>query len=949
MGDLTSADFGAYFEAVHERQPFPWQARLLAEVAATGAWPALLDLPTGTGKTAAIDVAVFHLALDPARAPRRVVLVVDRRTVVDQAFERAQKIAGKLRAAAGGVLGEVADRLRALAGAGADPLAVAELRGGMPRDDGWARRPDQPLVAASTVDQVGSRLLFRGYGVSEAMRPIHAGLVGNDALILLDEVHLSQPFRETLDMLRGLRGPARRGLPDRFRVVEMSATPGGERRDAFGLDGEDRRDEVLARRLRAQKPVEIAEPAKRGAFAEACAERAAKLAAPGRVVGVVVNRVATAGEVFDGLRRRLGDRARLFLVTGRMRPLDRDDLDRALGPLVRSERARAGAGAPPVVVVSTQCIEAGADFDFDALVTECASLDALRQRFGRLNRLGEIEDARGVVLARAESLGKEADPLYGDALKKTWAWLQEAPRDFGVDALEMPPRERLAEMLVEPRHAPVMLPAHLDLWAQTWPTPAPDPDVSLWLHGKERRTTAEVQVVWRADVSEAALRSEGALDALLARLDVCPPAGLEAITVPLHAVRAWLTDERAEDLADVEGLAEEEADGRRREKPRGRPALLWRGEESRVVGAGDLHPGATLVVPSAYGGLTERSWDPSSKAAVVDLGDRARWRQTGRAVLRLDGAVHPGWAPLPTPADPDDAGGDDRANVIAWLAALSPGASDGEWLPAALSALRRGRRGPAIVRLPAIPSSAGEPSAGACLAVIGRGRAGDATTEDDGASHTGVAMPLHEHMKGVADWARGFAERCGLPPEVTRDLELAGRWHDAGKVDPRFQRMLHGGSAFKAEVAPEPLAKSATVAGDRAARARARERSGYPRGARHELASVALLTAGASLLDGAADRDLVLHLVASHHGWCRPFAPVAPDPEPVELALDTGGAVVRASSDHGLARLDAGVTDRFWRLVGRYGWLGLAWLEAILRLADHRRSEEEQQPKEVAR
>lgn len=1009
MADLTPEHFSEYFTAVHGKDatPFPWQTRLLQQVARDGRWPETLDLPTGSGKTAAIDVALFQLALDAAlppkerRAARRVVLVVDRRTVVDQGYARARKIADALSKAESGILRIVRERLCSLGGTKA-PLRYAQLRGGMPRDDDWAARPDQPVVAVSTVDQVGSRLLFRGYGVKDAMKPIHAGLLGHDTLILLDEVHLSEPFRQTLAALStyrtmttrrpestsGTNAPDPSGgafaetLPDRWQFVSMSATPGDDK-PCFSLDETDYADARLKRRLDARKPTECREvkvsgreEAKRAAFAEELAKQATRYASAGRIVGVVVNRVATALAVFALLEQRYGTE-HVHLVTGRMRPLDRNDLDRRITELVSSGRTR-DANAPPRIVVSTQCIEAGADFDFDALVTECASLDALRQRFGRLNRLGDIEDAAGTVLVRSDVIAKdEADPVYGAALTKTWAWLAAAPRDFGIRALgrELPPHGELVAMLPPKGRAPVMLPGHLDAWVETNPPPSVDPDVALWLHGVERKKEADVQIVWRADITRELIEHasgaptdarKAALEAILERLEVCPPSGLEALAVPFAAAKAWLerSTSGAPEVADVEAgvsVSRKDDDRDRRASNDGLWAVAWRGADATTaVRASELRPGMTIVVPSTYGGLTRETWDPSASAPVEDLGDRARFIQTGRPTFRLDAARwdKPELFPrLPVPSDDEAATDDPVDDVKPWIDAMSALTSPAvpEWAREILSALSERRS--KLVVVPQLDGVSGS-LAPAYFALVGerapkkhgdpevrsdqeeRGDQ-DVSTEDDGGSAAGVEVPLDEHMQGVKSYAGQFAERCGLPTTLVRDVELAARWHDAGKIDPRFQRWLRGGSPL-AEVAPTPLAKSNVVINDLAARRRARARSGYPVGMRHELASLSLLEAAPELLRDATDKDLVLYLVASHHGWCRPFAPVVEDAEPVELVFQAEGITARASSRNDLAALDSGVAERFWTLVGRYGWFGLAWLEAILRLADHRRSEYEQ-------
>ena len=86
------------------------------------------------------------------------------------------------------------------------------------------------------------------------------------------------------------------------------------------------------------------------------------------------------------------------------------------------------------------------------------------------------------------------------------------------------------------------------------------------------------------------------------------------------------------------------------------------------------------------------------------------------------------------------------------------------------------------------------------------------------------------------------------------------------------------------------------------------------------------------------DFDLLLHLIASHHGRCRPFAPVVEEEAAVAVAY--GGW--NATSDHRLELAGSGVSERYWRLLERYGWYGLAFLESLVRLADQRQSEHEQ-------
>jgi CRISPR-associated endonuclease/helicase Cas3 len=1011
---LASSNFGAFHAAVHDgKQPFAWQQRLLEQIVRDERWPRVLDLPTGAGKTTCIDIALFALALDAENeaknrwSPRRIAMVVDRRIVVDQVAERGRALLRALMTSTDAIIVEVANRLRTLNRTGEEPLGVFTLRGGMPKDDGWARAPDQPLVIASTVDQVGSRMLMQGYGVSQGMKPVHAGLLANDTLLLLDEVHLSEPFRQTLDQLAQLRERfSENDVKNRFSHAFLSATPGAGTAPPFVLLEEEKRpDSPLGPRLHARKPVRLVEVKDRTALEEECIEHAKALLERHRTVAVVVNRVASASVIAQQLTDSLGSEAIVTLLTGRMRPLDRDDVLRELRPAVQTGRKRSDA-VTKRVIVGTQCIEAGADFDFDALVTEAASLDSLRQRFGRVDRLGNYKKAEGVVVydnctTLKEELKRRGekpsladdDPIYGKALGETVKWLKEQEKqrpkrlkealnelkseaktlkgeakrqaeeqlarmadvDFGVLALDLPTGDELTKLLAPKANAPTLLPAYLDLWAQTSPAPSQVPDVSLWLHGP-RSGPADVQVVWRADLTEDLLQ-RGDIEAATAIVTSVRPSSLEAVSLPFVTARAWLAGQVAQDLGDTEGAT---SGNDAFDAAKGRPALRWRGDGSEIVFPQSetdpsLKPGDAIVVPASYGGIRGGCFDASSTEPVPDRAEQAELFSRARPVLRLHPAIIDELGLALSLDEPEEA-----RVVLGQLALIGDLA---QWKRLWAEKLSKSR-GSLVV--PGEPSWTVLEGRRVPLAELRRVVQPEETLEDgvelttdgDDSFHAGRAVSLSEHSSDVEAFAREYAMRCGLGSWLAEHVALAAWLHDIGKADRRFQLMLRGGTEIEYFKDETPWAKSAMPPGAREAHRLAQKRSRYPRGARHELQSLAMLDGQKAALTERLkkrdstkrpDLDLVFHLVASHHGYCRPFAPVVVDDHPVDVSLPKHTSKAFGTLDfsvptskHELHRLDSPLGDRFWALIAKYGWQELCWLEGILRLADHRASEEEQ-------
>ena len=959
---MLSNEFEAFFTALHGRTPFPWQARLSEQVCKDNFWPDALNLPTSTGKTAALDVALFHLLVEAARhtaplsAPRRIYYVVDRRLVVDEAFERSKRIATRLNDALHeeSILGKAARLLLQLSGRQINELSdkepllpVLRLRGGMPLERSFITNPLLPAIVVTTVDQIGSRLLFRGYGVSANMRPIHAALTAVDSLILLDEAHLSKPFVQTLAAIEHYRSEKWHevGFELPHGVIQMTATPDKEQ-SCFVLSDKDYQHPLLAQRLRSSKYAELVEIKDETSLAKEIEKKAVEMmlalqnAVDHPVLGIVCNRVALARAVFELLQTQI-ELADCVLLTGRVRAFDRDQILQDYLERIKAGRSDA-ANSRPIFVVATQTIEVGADLDLDGLISEAASLDALRQRFGRLNRLGE----RPYCLAALFYSGKsnKDDPVYGKALSATWKWLNDHSEkikktksirfNFGIQSLDeliVNTQPDLSTLNQKTSDAPVLLPSHLDTLVQTSPSPRLEPDTALLLHGSKSRAD-DVQVVWRADISKWVQKSD------LAILQYLPPLQHEVLAIPLPALKAFLAADNSFDTDDLEGVIDTTEFASKNNN--GKPGIVWKGSEGgEVARVSQLRPGMVVVLPASYSGADSFGWHPQGSKPVPDVAEENCLQRRGKACLRIHTSLIANWFTADASIELIESIKD---LIGTWQQRITEDAEPaGSVFDEVLQyALHCEGLKPAIreiiqilltVRRSEIPYSQQNWSNGVLL--VTKQNVTETLADDDDSTSHSREITLENHCQGVKQFAGDFARQLGLPDELIEILEHAALFHDLGKADPRFQAMLQGGIQLNSAL----LAKSAINAVDRATRSKAQKLSQYPVGQRHEAYSVAILTNYPNLTAHLSDPELATYLAGVHHGRGRPFMPVVTD-EGIDIDFSFLDQNLQCQGAHGLETIDSGWVDLFWRMVRRYGYWGLALLETLVRLADQQRS-----------
>lgn len=506
-------DFAALFKALTGNRPFPWQSVLYDRFTA-GMFPNSASIPTGLGKTSVVAVWLIALAKYPAIVPRRLVYVVNRRTVVDQTTAEVENLRKNL--VEQDVLAELAANLNGLAALPCDsPLAISTLRGQFADNGDWRRDPARPAVIIGTVDMIGSGLLFSRYNASFRMRPLHAGLLGQDTLVVHDEAHLEPAFQTLLAEIAAVQngGDSKPSSPRDFKPLRVMALTATSRSDVapFSLTNDDRANAIVKKRFEAVKELSLIELGKDDRLEDKIAEKAKDL---NGAVLIFVRSVETALRIVDALDK--GERkGHVISLTGTMRGKERDDL-------VKDPRFRHFLNAvntENTFLVATSAGEVGVNISADRCVCDLATYESMAQRFGRVNRFGACADStitvfHETVFGRTKPKSKEIVKTPMDtAREKTLAVLKTLNGDASPKALSEHPAP---EAFSPPPEIRVATGIQFDAWALTSiraPTAA-RPPVAPYLHGEPLEwQPSETHLAWRNDIDfQRIVDREGFLD-----------------------------------------------------------------------------------------------------------------------------------------------------------------------------------------------------------------------------------------------------------------------------------------------------------------------------------------------------------------------------------------------------------------------------------------------------
>ncbi len=263
------------------------------------------------------------------------------------------------------------------------------------REDNNFGRLNKPAVRVSTPYQLlKSAYRLKGY------EGIWASL--SDSLLVLDEVHAYEPAR--LGLLFELLSE----LVSRWnvKVCAMTATmPSWLRRNLSEVlsASEIPPDPQLFQQF-ARHRIEILDG---NLLDPRICQLALREFEAGRSVLLAANTVGIAQRSYELLRAAVPAEARLLLHS-RFAVGDRLQKEAAL-----LKRLSPGDGqAAATIAVATQVVEVSLNLDFDTIITEPAPLEALVQRFGRVNRARR----KGIVPVRILTQSLNSTQIYGDEL-----------------------------------------------------------------------------------------------------------------------------------------------------------------------------------------------------------------------------------------------------------------------------------------------------------------------------------------------------------------------------------------------------------------------------------------------------------------------------------------------------------------------------------------------------